>query len=130
MSAEGKLVLYSHSTGPDGSLEWTAQYFPRREYWYYISHYAGLAARAKLRHPPQHRAGSGMELEKDDRAEANITEVANLAEEDGIAGDDDIMPKEKFKYHRRGKRLTARKNRQQKQDEDQGNPEARPSSAN
>ncbi|KIO22990.1 hypothetical protein M407DRAFT_27494 [Tulasnella calospora MUT 4182] len=39
MSAEGKLVFYSHSTGPGGSLEYTAQYFPRREYWYYISQY-------------------------------------------------------------------------------------------
>ncbi|KIO30328.1 hypothetical protein M407DRAFT_20597, partial [Tulasnella calospora MUT 4182] len=37
MSVEGKLVLCSHSTGPGGSLEWTIQFFPRREYWYYLS---------------------------------------------------------------------------------------------
>ncbi|KIO22988.1 hypothetical protein M407DRAFT_27492 [Tulasnella calospora MUT 4182] len=84
----------------------------------------------ELRHPPQHWAGSGMELEKDERADANINEVANPAEEDGIAEEGNIMPKEKFKYRRGGKRLTARKNRQRKQDEDQGNPEAGPSSAN
>ncbi|KIO29119.1 hypothetical protein M407DRAFT_21692 [Tulasnella calospora MUT 4182] len=83
----------------------------------------------ELRHPPQHRAGSGMELERDDRADANINEVANPAEEDGIAEEGNTMPKEKFKYRRGGKRLTARKNRQRKQDEDQGNPEAGPSSA-
>ncbi|KAG8913672.1 hypothetical protein FRC00_001876 [Tulasnella sp. 408] len=39
MSVEGKLVLYSDHTGPDGSLEWTVQFFPRREHWYYLSEY-------------------------------------------------------------------------------------------
>ncbi|KAG9024389.1 hypothetical protein FS837_005385 [Tulasnella sp. UAMH 9824] len=39
MSVEGKLVLYSHHTGPNGSLEWTVQFFPRREHWYYLPQY-------------------------------------------------------------------------------------------